>query len=226
MKKNKCFLLFWVLILFVTVVGIAQNSNNRIEIYIEPGKHWMERMWILFIPINNPPQAAAWIEDTNGNYISTITVTNRSAKNTWRSAPKAGRPEALPVWNYKQNNSTKNNEIDAVSAATSEEEMTAQIENELLINGNDYNVYLEVNHSYDYNDYWPKRNKNGRQGTGVNGQPSVIYNAKFTAGTSNEIDLFPIGYGSVDGTNGSITAGIENLTTALEIIKKVYITVN
>jgi hypothetical protein len=76
---------------------------------------------------------------------------------------------------------------------------------------------LEINHSFDYNGFWTKDN------SGVNGQPSLIYHAKFIAGTPAKINLMPFGYGSVDGSNGNITQGFENFTTALTIIKGAYI---
>ena len=78
-------------------------------------------------------------------------------------------------------------------------------------------VDLEINHSFDYNGFWTKDN------SGVNGQPSLIYHAKFIAGTPAKINLMPFGYGSVDGSNGNITQGLENFTTALTIIKGAYI---
>jgi hypothetical protein len=119
------------------------------ELSIEPGEHWLGKMKVFIFSVNKTPQMAAWIEDHQGQYVSTITVTNRSAKKDWISAPKEGRPEALPVWNHRiQKNRTQ---IDGVSAATSKGAIEVQIDNGSLINGSEYNVYLEINHSFDYN---------------------------------------------------------------------------
>ena len=193
-----------------TVESIPKNM----ELSIEPGEHWQGKMKVFIFSINNTPQLAAWIEDTEGKYISTITVTNRSAKKTWRSAPKEGRPEALPVWNHRILNSSAQTDIDTVSSATPKGAVDTSINNDALINGHEYNVYLEINHSFDFNDTWTENN------SGVNGQPSVIYHAKFTAGQPGTIDLTPIGYGSVDGSDGNITEGLVGLTTALDMIKR------
>ncbi|GHT87826.1 hypothetical protein FACS1894137_15550 [Spirochaetia bacterium] len=160
----------------------------------------------------------AWIEDNQEHYISTITVTNRSAKKNWKSAPKEGRPEALPVWNHKMQNNTA--QIDIVSAATSKDAVDVQIDNGSLINGQEYNVYLEINHSFDYNNTWPEK------GNDINGQPSLIYHTKFIARSSGGIKLNPIGHGSVNGTDGNIVQGLEDMTTALTIIKDAYIIIN
>ena len=193
--------------------------QNEIELSVEPGEYWQQKMKVFVFSINNPPQMAAWIEDDNGNYVSTITVTSRSAKKNWRSAPKDGRPEALPVWNYAVQNNASKDSIDAVSSASSKEKVEASVTGDSLINGSEYNVYLEINHSFDYNEFWTEDN------SGVNGQPSLIYHAKFTAGKPDKIDLVPVGHGSVDGSDGEITLGLEGFTTALEMMKSAQLIV-
>jgi hypothetical protein len=63
------------------------------------------------------------------------------------------------------------------------------------------------------NEHWTENN------SGVNGQPSLIYHAKFIAGISGKIKLNPIGHGSVNGSNGNIVYALDSFTTALTIIK-------
>ena len=190
------------------------GGPNEMELSVEPGEYWLVKMKIFIFKINRTPQMAAWIENDNGSYVSTIIVTNKNAKKKWLKAPKEGRPEALPVWNHKIQNNTA--QIDSVSAATSKGAVDVQIDNS-LINGQEYNVYLEVNHSFDYNDTWTENN------SGVNGQPSLLYHAKFIAGIPGRTDLVPIGHGSVDGSNGNITRDFDGITTALNIIKEAHI---
>jgi hypothetical protein len=189
--------------------------SDGIELSIEIGEHWFEKMKVFIFSVKKTPQLAVWIENDQGNYVLTITATNKSVKNNWISAPKEGRPEALPVWNHKRQNSTE--EIDIVSSATPKGTVDIQIDNGSLINGQEYNVYLEVNHSFDYNEHWTANN------SGVNGQPSLIYHAKFVVGKSGKIQLNPIGHGSVDGSNGNIVYELNSVTTALTIIKEAYI---
>ena len=195
--------------------NIQSITSSRIELSVQPGEHWLEKVKMLIFSRDRIPQMAAWIEDDNNNYLLTIIVTNKNAKNKWLKAPKEGRPEALPVWNNKIVNSFM--QIDSVSSATPKGTVFVNINNDLLINGNEYNVYLEINHSFDYNDFWTKDN------SGVNGQPSIVYFAKFIKGVPGEIELKPIGHGSVDGINGNITNELHEITTALEIIKTAYI---
>jgi len=193
-------------------------NPNGIELSVEPGPNWVGKRKFFIFSLKRTPQMAAWVEDSQGNYISTIIVTNKNAKKKWLSAPKEGRPEALPVWNYKIQNNTI--EIDTVSAATSKGAVDVQIDNGSLINGQEYSVYLEINFAFDYNEFWTEAN------SGVNGQPSLIYQGKFTQGTSGKIKLIPIGHGSIDGSDGNIVNELDSFTTALTIINDAYIIVN
>jgi hypothetical protein len=192
-------------------------NSNGMEFTIEPGEHWQGKMKVFIFSVGKTPQLAVWIENNQGDYVSTITATNRSAKDKWRSAPKEGRPEALPVWNHKKQINAE--QIDAVSSATPKGAVDIQIDNGSLTNGQEYNVYLEINHSFDYNDHWTEND------SGVNGQPSLLYHAKFTAGTPETINLVPIGHGSVDGSNGFVVSELDSFTTALTITKDAYVIV-
>ncbi|MDR0442892.1 MAG: DUF2271 domain-containing protein [Treponema sp.] len=191
--------------------------SDGMELTIETGEHWYGKMKIFLFSFKKTPQLAVWIENNQGDYISTITATGKSVKNNWKSAPKEGRPEALPVWNHKRQSSTE--QIDIVSSATPKGTVDIQIDNGSLSNGQEYNVYLEVNHSFNYNDFWTKDN------SGVNGQPSLIYHAKFIAGVPERINLIPIGHGSVDGSHGNITYRLDSFTSALSIIKNALLIV-
>ncbi|MDR0301312.1 MAG: DUF2271 domain-containing protein [Treponema sp.] len=191
--------------------------SDGMELIIEQGEHWQGKMKIFIFSVKKTPQLAVWIENEQENYISTITATNKSVKNNWTSAPKEGRPEALPVWNHKRQNSAE--QIDIVTSATPKGSIDIQIDNSSLTNGQEYNVYLEINHSFDYNDYWTEND------SGVNGQPSLIYHAKITAGVAGKVRLTPIGHGSVDGSSGDIENGLDSFTTALAIIKEACVVV-
>jgi hypothetical protein len=195
------------------------DIQNKVELITEPGEYWQSKINFFIFSIKKNPQFAAWIEDNNGNYISTITVSGKSAKGNWISAPKEGRPEALPIWNHRQQNNLVTNDLDVVSSATSKGSFETRIDNESLVIGNTYNVFLEINHSFDYNDIWTKDN------SGVNGQPSLVYHTQFVAGQSGRISLVPIGHGSVDGSDGNIIKGLENFTTALNIVRNAFIVV-
>lgn len=201
----------------------AQESSARISpvslsVSIEPGTEWVSTMWIAFIPKKKTPQYAVWIETADGAFISTITVTKNSAKDKWISAPKEGRPEALPVWKHACDSA--GSKPDAMSSATSVSAVSVDSSVDLSVSGADYVIKLEVNTSYDYNEFWPKNAKEGKGDySGVNGQPSLVYEGRFIAGNPGTIELQPVGQGSVDGSNGLIKPGFEGMTTALQMIK-------
>src|SRR5215510_16528017 len=93
------------------------NIQNDIELIVTPGEYWQSKMNVfLFISIKKTPQLASWIEDHNGNYISTIAVTEKTARGNWRSAPTEGRPESLPVWSHRQQNFAITDDLDSVSS--------------------------------------------------------------------------------------------------------------
>ena len=194
------------------------DVQSNMELIVEPGVSWVSKIKVfLFFTKSNSPQLASWIEDNEGNYISTIAISEKSAKGKWLSAPREGRPEALPVWNHRQHNFTVTNDLDSVTSATIKGSFEENINSELLADGSIYNVYVEINHSFDYNNYWTKDN------SGVNGQPSLVYHAQFVAGQPRNISLVPIGHGSVDGSDGNIINELENISTALSIIQNASI---
>ncbi|WP_431725057.1 DUF2271 domain-containing protein [Treponema socranskii] len=140
-------------------------------------------------------QCAVWLEDSNGNYVRTLYVTQRASKRNWIVGPKTGRPESLPVWYHAANyESTKgapgNADVDAVTAATPKGGVVFTAE----IGDGAYVIKAEFNTSFDYNDFYTKKN------SGVNGQPSVVYEAKIPADASGEIELTLSGTGSEDGS--------------------------
>ncbi len=193
------------------------------RVIVVPGKNWMTRMWIAFIPVSKGPQLAAWIETADGEYVATLTATARTAENEWRAAPDAGRPEALPVWNAARS-AAGTETVDAASSATPEKGVETSRAGLGLAAGGRYVVRCEVNHSFDYNDTWPKKAKAGEAGySGVNGQPSLVYEGRFVAGTDARVDLVPVGRGSLDGSSGEIAPGLDGMTSALSIIESIYV---
>lgn len=206
-----------ILILVNFMVAFAKE----ISVKVTPGEHWKEK---------REPQVAVWLEDEDGNYIRTLYVTERASHKSWIFSPKEGRPESLPVWyGASKNGGTSSKEaaspaapsasltrsLDAVTGATpkSELNLTAQMED------GDYIIRAEFNNSFDYNEFYTKKN------SGVNGQPSVVYTAKIPANLTagQEITLDFAGTGSLTGDDGSINKNTQNLTTAKKIVKVVTV---
>lgn len=171
------------------------------------------------------PQLAVWLEDEQGRYVKTLYVTKKASALSWFLGPKEGRPESLPVWYHAskhdakksaaQNSSPDKKEIDAVTSATSKGGLVInqKIDDASCV------IKVEVNASFDYNSTWTKKN------SGVNGQPSLVYQAVVPAGQKEELTFELIGSGSPDGSDGTIhknVAGIDSAKTIVRIINATF----
>ncbi len=210
----------------------SDESRLTARVVVVPGENWTTRMKVAFVSVKKGPQCAVWIETEDGEYVATLTATARTAENEWRAAPEEGRPESLPVWSAARargnggaaGTSGAADGVDAVSSATPMEGVEGSRSGIVLKPGAPYVVRCEVNHSFDYNDAWPKKAKPGdARYSGVNGQPSLVYEGRFVAGTDASVDLVPVGTGSVDGSSGGMTAGFEGMTSALSIIGSIRV---
>jgi hypothetical protein len=197
--------------------AFAPVTGSRLTLELTPGPDYRASIRVLFLfKLPLYPQVACWIETEDGRYVSTVSVTAKGAKKNFFSAPAAGRPEALPVWYHRQQ--AAGGTTDAVSAATPSGSSTRDWSAARLQPGK-YVAMLEINRSYDYNATYTRAN------AGVNGQPSLVYRADLVVGKESFVAQFvPFGTGSLDGSNGNITPGVEGLTTALTLLSKAQVT--
>ena len=91
-------------------------------------------------------------------------------------------------------------------------------------------VKVEVNHSTDFNDSYPKNAKEGDAnysgGKEGSGQPAVIYRADVDLDSGkNSFEATLVGHSSPDGSDGEIYTDMTGLTSALEIVGRIKITV-
>ena len=199
-----------ILVLTFLACGFLPVCAREITVSVEGGSYWKEK-----------PQFAVWLEDLQGNYISTLYVTKKASKKSWYFSPKEGRPESLPVWYNASSSALKNEKlpaqkssaVDAVTSATPKggANFKSSITDKNCV------IKAEFNISFDYNDFYTKKN------SGVNGQPSVVYSAELPENQIEEIILLFEGSGSLNGSDGKINSNVQNLTTAKEIVK--FITV-
>jgi hypothetical protein len=211
-------------------------TNGDVKIEIETGEHWLHD-FPLFLGISkkNPPQFAIWLEDSRGNYISTVFATYKIAAEGWQSNNGNRRKEALPYWCHQRGVvyedglllPTKANPLtDGITGATPKENKT------LLLSIRNFTepviIKAEFNHSIDFNEYFPEDAKEGDAnysgGDMGSGQPAVIYAGTLNPG-AKELELQMIGYSSADGTNGNIYNDMEKLSTAKTIVGKIRVTI-
>lgn len=211
------------------VAALILSANSLVfaeaglTVTVLPGKKWSGIAWFGIVPVKKSPQFAVWTETADGRFVETLSVTSRAAEASWIGNPEGGRPDALPVWFA----ASRGENTDAVSSATpdAKSDVGAAATGGKYTVGEEYMIRLEVNHSFDYNDTWPKNAKEGSSAfSGVNGQPSLVYEGRFVYGRKDRVKLTPIGIGSVTGANGLITRNLSGLTTALQIISEIIVT--
>lgn len=173
---------------------------EKISVAVNPGEAYSKRA----------PQIAVWVENSDGTYVDTLFVTKKASGNKWIGSPKDGRPESLPDW-YRakgQNPAVKisKDDLDATTSATPKKGIVISKDLELE-KGKTYVFKCQANQSFDYNEYYTKKN------SGVDGQPAVLYAGEMIPdGTEKEIKL-------------EFSGSREKLTTADKIIESIYVVV-
>ena len=181
-------------------VAAAFIWAEKISVAVNPGEAYSKRA----------PQIAVWVEDSDGTYVDTLFVTKKASGNKWIGSPKDGRPESLPDW-YKakgQNPAEKisKDEVDATTSATPKKGIVISKDLELE-KGKTYVFKCQANQSFDYNEYYTKKN------SGVDGQPAVLYAGEMIPdGKEIEIKL-------------ELKTKKDFLTTADKIIESIYVIV-
>lgn len=181
-------------------VAAAFIWAEKISVAVNPGEAYSKRA----------PQIAVWVEDSDGTYVDTLFVTKKASGNKWIGSPKDGRPESLPDW-YRakgQNPAVKisKDDLDATTSATPKKGIVISKDLELE-KGKTYVFKCQANQSFDYNEYYTKKN------SGVDGQPAVLYAGEMIPdGTEKEIKL-------------EFSGSREKLKTADKIIESIYVVV-
>lgn len=219
------------------IIDLSNTTDNkRISIELKKGNAFQY------------PLFAVWLEDIQGNYIETIYLSRVIASSTfdygekindqWKSAI-VRRPESLPYWSHRRgikasdglymplNNAA---DLDGVSGATPTNNFIINTSSQLNTNLN-YRILLELNQSYDWNEFYTENkfpNDKVYSGSGQVGQPSLIYAANI-----NNIDfnsskhqlMHLIGHGHHSGINGTLYKALENITTAKQIADRIIINI-
>ena len=134
------------------------------------------------------------------------------------------RLSALPVWAYsrgvdygKGNFYPPKNKplLDAIASATPKAgEFVWEWKSKKALKQGNYFYYIEVNKSFDKNEY--------HNYSWYRGQPSVIWRGSIQVGNQiSKSEAKIIGYGHVAGEDGTINPDLSTLTTALKLIKNV-----
>ena len=207
--------------------GISEQvQSGDLIISLETGSEWLHDFSTLK---KNPPQFVLWMEDEEGHYISTIFATRKVATEGWVFNRGNRRLECLPYWMHKRNKQdgqgtllpSKDNPLtDSISGATPKSDVEILFRPKSSLK--EFSLFLELNHSTDFNSSWPKKAKKGDPdwsgGEWGSGQPAVIYSVSVDL-TQDDSRVFTLkGHSSADGSDGVLYGDTSSLTTALNIL--------
>ncbi len=191
---------------------------------------------------HNHPLFAIWLADQNGKFIQTLFVSKSIGKGVFEhGSRKTGqwmpgeiqRPAALPYWAHqrgiKNENGTylptpKNPEIDARSGATPQNSFVMTFITDNPLKGK-YKIMLELNQSWDWNDYWHNNRYPEDREYKTSSQPAVVYCADFDTNEKKEYVMKAVGHSHYSGKDGSLNTDLSTLSTALKIADKITVLV-
>lgn len=215
----------------------ARYGAGDLQITVEQGENWLHD-FPLFLGIGrkNAPQIAVWIEDTAGCYLTTLYASEKIATQGWVMSGGNRRKEALPVWCHARGvryedglflPTEKRPLTDAVSGATPRAGFGIGFSSGELPRR--FVVKAEINHSTDFNDFYPKDAAPGTAGWSGgkmgSGQPALVYAARVDLDSGQKaFHAVLVGHSSPDGTDGTVDPDLSTLTTALGIVERITVT--
>lgn len=206
-------------------------ETGSLKVTLESGSEWLHDYPLLGpVVMKNPPTFALWVTDEADNYIDTIFVTKKYGEASW-IANDDPREEALPLYSFVQGSQpTKESPApDAVTGATPLASCSYKVIPASDLNK--FNLYLEINHSLDYNRFYLEgvtdvNAPNYSGGIGGSGQPALVYRAVVDReqDVSKTIAFTLVGHSEPGKKgNGTIYADVSQITTAKEIVDAVQV---
>lgn len=206
--------------------GLTAGSGS-LRIDLVPGPAWLHNFSLF---TKNPPQFSLWIEKESGEYVETLYATRKIATQGWIFNGGNRRKEALPVWCHARGIvypdglylPTKERPLtDALSGATPKAEFSLRFDPPPGLER--FYVYLELNHSTDFNAAYPadaaagtSAYSGGKEGSG---QPALVYRVLVDTAASNVgSDPERVGHSSSDGSDGAVYPDVAGIDSALGIL--------
>ena len=189
------------------------------------------------------PLLAIWVEDMDGDYIQTLYVAESIAKgvfnygkvkdNRWVRESKR-RPAALPYWGHKWGvkanddfylPTPENPIVDAYTGATPTGSFILKSKTDKILNDK-FRILLEINQSWDWNEYWTNNKFPDDEHYKTSSQPALVYAVEIDLSVEEkQYEMEVIGHSHYSGKDGLLYDDLSTITTALEIIEKVIVRV-
>ena len=203
---------------------------------------------------HNKPSFAIWVETNDGKYIQTLFLTNsvnkgnykygKNIQGKWHASFK-DYPASLPYWMHKSekaDNKKKVLEADAVTGATKKPDYHipalvpdaysgATPKSSFILNtktddkqNRKFRIFLEVNQTWDCNDYWHNAKYPDEPDYKSSCQPALIYAVDVDLDNLLESYILnPIGHSHFSGKDGNLYTDLSSLTTAIQIFDKIIV---
>jgi hypothetical protein len=193
---------------------------------------------------HNHPLMAIWLEDKDGNYIETVYVAQSIGKGTFQHAAKSNgewqegpvrRPAALPYWGHKRGIMaddgyyipTPDNPVpDAITGPTPPGNFVLESKTSVIVPA-EFKILLEINQSWDWNEYWTNNKYPEDINYKTSSQPALVYEADIDLNTTvKEYQMAPIGHSHYSGLDGSLDPDLSTITTALNIVSSIKVKIS
>ncbi len=179
-------------------------------------------------PAHNHPLMAVWIEDKAGNHMETLYVAasigtgifghGRVTAGHWEPGP-VKRPAALPYWWHKYGElpDAENPVPDAITGPTPTGDFRL-VAGSMQTLPDVFYVLLEINQSWDWNEYWTNTLYPGNADYMSSSQPAVVYAGRIEKDAETNIfEMKLIGHSHYAGEDGELYRDVSTLTTAKNI---------
>lgn len=220
------------------------NGNAQITIDLQKGEHyWNPQIAIWFEDTLGNYMATSFVTNATakGTFFSGRSADNFKDLDNTPSQNKNSairRVNALPVWAFKKNDKAIDGFVaphpqsplpDAISGATPTSSfIVSTAPDSIFIKQNTFKVRLEINVAFDENEYYSEYDflddNEYHSGTGLLGQPSLIYEATVNnTGESSYYLMELIGRGHHSGKTGLIYKDLSGITTAKKIVERIVV---
>lgn len=216
----------------------AGNHQPKLKVFIKAGSAYESEPQPAFMGFTytTVPQLVVWMETMEGEYIDTLYVTGKTSSSGFGRDEQGAirRPEALPRWSHRRGIREADGyfaphenkaDLDGLSGATPKSDYLISLSTPHM---GRYRLLVEVNRSYDFNEYYSKNRFPDDpiySGDGSSGQPSLIYEAIVEQGEAGQHLLNLIGHGHHSGADGGLYADLTQLSTAKDILSFIVATV-
>lgn len=212
-----------------TIYTLQDFAGPVLEVIFREGKE------------HNHPLMVVWIEDTAGRYIRTLYVAESIGRGVFRHGDPSGgrwkpgpvrRPAALPYWGHQRGIRAEDGYYlptpddpvpDAITGPTPKGSFLLHSRVPASLT-REFNVLLELNQSWDWNEYWTNNKFPGDQHYMSSSQPALVYKASIKPDDGiSEYELMPVGHSHWSGQNGNLYEDLGTITTALEIAETITV---